>query len=302
MVSVMQKDRLSRIFTRLAGYKRDAAMHLYDLLRSVRWCFGGRRYYEKNFERIANEHKWVFILGCNNSGTSIAQRIMSQTGKISSMELEGQRYTRVFPRAMLKGKERVFMEYEEDLLMRSNDYSKYAPRLLFDWLSHIKKPLQEYVLEKTPANLMRMQWLDSALPNCYFIGIVRDGYAVCEGIRRKSHKSIERAAIQWNRANEVLEDNKSKVANYMELRYEDLVERPEETFERISGFLDVKPLQIADAMNIDYGLKTVSEENITGLKNLNEASIARLSEEDIQVINRYAENMLKHHGYFRASG
>lgn len=296
----MAKKLFSRIQARLRGLVREANMYLGDFTRSLHWMLGAKKHYQENFEEIAGKHKWVFIIGCNNSGTSIVQRIMNQTGSVSTMKLEGQRYTKVFPRAMRSGKERVWMEYEDDLLIDSDNTKASAPRLLFDWLSNTPKPLHKYILEKTPANLLRMEWLDQSIPNCYFIGLVRDGYAVSEGIRRKSHKSIERAAIQWNRANQALEKNKVKVKNYMELRYEDMVDDPKDAFVRISKFVGAQSLEIESAMNIDYGLKTVSGEKITGLKNLNQKSMDRLSDEDIKIINHYAGNMLKSHGYFKS--
>lgn len=296
----MSRNLLTRIITRLGGISRTIKMYLGDFSRSLKWwLFGKRKYYTENFDDVAGRNKWIFVIGCNNSGTSILQRIMSQTGRISTMELEGQRYTKVFPRAMRRGKERVFMEYENDLIINSDKGRDEAARLVFDWLENVSPPLHDYVLEKTPVNFLRMEWLDKMLPNCYFIGLVRDGYAVSEGIRRKSHKSIERAAIQWNRANEALENNKTRVENYMELRYEDLVEKPKDAFVKISEFIGIQPLDIDAAINIDYGLKTVSSEKITGLKNLNENSISRLSVDDIGIINQYAEAMLKKHGYYR---
>lgn len=296
----MRKSLSSRIMTRLGGLAREANMYLGDMIRSFRWwVLGSRKYYKDNFNTIAGSHKWIFIIGCNNSGTSIVQRIMKQTGSVSTMNLEGQRYTKVFPRAMRRGKERVWMEYENDLTMKSEDAAKEAPRLIFDWMSHLEKPTHEYILEKTPANLLRMEWLDKVLPDCYFIGLVRDGYAVSEGIRRKSHKSIERAAIQWSQANKALDKNKTRVKKYLELRYEDLVDDPKNAFVEISEFLGVQPLEIDDAMDIDYGLKTVSSEKITGLKNLNQSSINRLNDKDIEIINQHAEQMLKKYGYFR---
>jgi hypothetical protein len=60
-----------------------------------------------------------------------------------------------------------------------------VPRLLFDWLEALGTPLSPRILEKTTANAVRMRWLHQAFPRSAFIGVVRNGYAVAEGIRRK---------------------------------------------------------------------------------------------------------------------
>lgn len=290
------------ILKKISNYKIMLNMMLWqlrgDVQRMLSWSvLGGKKEFTKKSAVIASQHKWVFILGCNNSGTSLLQRILNKSGQVSTWHYEGQRYTRVLPRAMRRGYERVWMEYRDDLTMPENSEDSLGPRLIHDWTTSLDQPLKPIVLEKTPANLLRMRWLQKVFPQSYFIGLVRNGYAVTEGIRRKSHKEIGRAASHWAAANKAMLKEAKSIDRFLEISYEDLAEKPAETTKTLANFLDLDAEALGAAMSEKYELKNVTGISKQGLTNMNKVSIDRLSEEDISLIKQNAGEMLDHFGY-----
>ena len=91
---------------------------LHDLRCSLHWYLVGcRRIRRLDTSAVAGSHQWCFIVGCNNSGTSLLQRVLEASGEVSTLPYEGQLYTRVLARAMRRGYERVYMEYADELRM-----------------------------------------------------------------------------------------------------------------------------------------------------------------------------------------
>lgn len=269
-----------------------------DLLRFLSWNFGGgKRFYSKHWKDLVAGHKWIFVVGCNNSGTSLLQRMLGFSGNISTWPLEGQRYSRVMPRAMRRGYGRIWMEYANDLSMDQGSLDSKAPRLVHDWMESLGQPIKEIILEKTPANLLRMEWLQQVFPNSYFIGLVRNGYAVAEGIHRKSHKDIGQAARHWANANAAMLEAARSIDRFIEIRYEDFFENKQETARRIADFIGFDLEVLSFAMSQKFALKTVEGEYEQDLKNMNFSSFKRLTSHDVQAIEKNAKKMLDYFNY-----
>ena len=96
------------------------------------------------------------------------------------------------------------------------------------------------LLDKNCRNSFRLDVLSSLFPEARFIHILRDGRAVANSWQRwaiktkKSDTSIEGAARQWVNYVTHIQANKDTLANYEELRYEDLC-RDEEYFQSRNG-------------------------------------------------------------------
>ena len=266
---------------RIARLKARLVLKLQDVKRSLSWYFlGGRRFYGRHAEDIVAAHKWCFIVACNNSGTSLLQSLLERSGEVSAMEHEGHRYTRVFERANRKHYERVWSEYLDDLRMDSNDSISCLPRLIHDWMGALQFPLKNIIIEKTTVNAVRMTWLQKAFPQSYFIGLVRNGYAVTEGIRRKGKKSVERGAKHWSIVNKIMLEESKKLDNYLELRYEDIVLNPDETSKRISQFLNIDKSKIENAMRSEYSFETIRGKDAQTIVDMNKESLDMLDDDD----------------------
>jgi len=270
-----------------------------DLRCDVDWLLlGGRRFYRRHWRDLVRAHRWLFIVGCNNSGTSLLKTLLARTGCASTMRYEGQRHTRMLPRTVNpKRSKRVWMEYAERLALPSEGRERAAPRLVHDWMRALDEPVRELVVEKTPANVLRMEWLQAVFPDCRFVGLVRNGYAVAEGIRRKVGTPVERGARHWDAVNRRMIESSSAVRHYLELRYEDLVEQPDATAQRLARFLGIDADRVGEAMHGQFRFSTVLGTRELALRNLNEESIRRLSGQDLRIIRENAGAMLEHFGY-----
>ncbi len=265
-----------------------------DVDRAFQWYFaGGRRHFNRFSTEMISAHKWCFVVGCNNSGTSLLQSMLESTSQISTFQSEGQFYTRTLRRAERRGYERVWTEYVNDLAMSADDSLECVPRLVHDWLISMPSPARKVIVEKTPANVVRMEWLQNAFPNSYFIGLVRNGYAVSEGIRRKGDKSILRAARHWNDVNSVMLNRSKNVDRFTQVRYEHLVDRHDEVMLDLVRFLDIdKPIQV----QLKARPASIREDH-RSLRNFNSESISRLTEDDRRVVYENAREMLDHFDY-----
>jgi Sulfotransferase family len=247
-----------------------------------------RRSFERQVPRLLEEHRWIFLVGCNNSGTTLIHDVLAATGKFSFMPHEGQRYTNVLRRAQKRGYQRVWSEYVGELRLDERHPTDDVPRLLFDWLEELALPLKSMILEKTTANAVRLRWLQLAFPEAAFVGIVRNGYAVVEGIKRKGNKSVARGARHWRHVNEIMLNDAEHVKKFILVRYEDFVKAPRDTLFRIAEFLN---LQVED-MWAEYSSRAA-------IRDMNAESIRRLDEEEVRVITHEAGDLLARMGYAR---
>lgn len=274
-----------KLWSRIRRLQRRLAIFADRTRRDIGWALGGRRRFEKDADTILGSRRWVFLVGCNNSGTTILHDLLVDTEQFSAMTHEGQRYTRQIRMAEKRGYERVWTEYIDELQMTEADSQDRIPRLAYDWLFDAQPPDKPYLVEKTTANSARLRWLDAGFPDSYFIAIVRNGYAVSEGIRRKGGKDLERAARHWAAVNQRIREDGQRIQHYLSIRYEDLVENPRETLSIVAKFLGLNTHQFATRVSVDH------------LKNMNHRSIDMLSEEERQQIERGAGSMLKEYGY-----
>lgn len=268
-----------------------------DVSREVSWRLGGASFYRRHGEALARGYRWCFVVGCNNSGTSLLHSILGRTGQVSTFELEGQRYTRTLQRAARKGHERVWTEFLDELRLTESDAIDCRPRLLHDWLRELEPPLEHVIVEKTTANAVRMRWLQKAFPDSVFVAMVRNGYAVCEGIYRKGERDMRRAARHWNLANRIMVDDGGCLERFTLLSYEELVQQPEATAERLGALLGIDAGNVRNAMAGEFSFATVKGKGNQGMENLNAAGIARLAPGDFDVINAEASEMLSRLGY-----
>lgn len=279
---------------RVAGWSDAGRQWLHLRTKDFAWL-RARRDFEQQVSRLLNEHQWVFLVGCNNSGTTLIHDVLAATGKFSFMPHEGQRYTNVLRRAQKRGYQRVWTEYVDELQLDERHSTREVPRLLFDWLQELDKPPKAMILEKTTANAVRMPWLQRAFPRAAFIGIVRNGYAVVEGIKRKGNKAVDRGARHWKRVNEIMLDDAKRVSKFLLVRYEDLVTSPQETLPRLASFLELTTEELEEAFaRVD---RNPTESSRTSIRDMNALSLQRLDQQELQTITHEAGELLVELGY-----
>lgn len=249
---------------------------------------------------LVRPEKWVFVVGCYNSGTELLMNLLDAHAAISSLPTEGQFLTDQLPRDYDLGVPRMWVLREDVFRLNELDDGPDVVRLKKEWLSRVDLGNRIFV-EKSPPNAARTRWLQAHFENAHFIAIVRNGYAVAEGIRRKAephHLSggwpIDLSARQWNRSNEILLCDAEHLDRIRWTRYEDLVESPERELGRLLEFLD---LPASDVSSIDPRRPRKIHERQEPLRNLNAESIARLTPDELRVVTREAGAMLEHFEY-----
>lgn len=261
---------------------------LRDLLREVRVAV----------TPIPRKNKWIFLVGCYNSGTTLLAKILGEHPDISALSTEGHFISDELIKDYEIGLPRMWVDRED--LFTLDEYSEgpNPARLKKEWGMRLNTK-KKYLLEKSPPNVPRMRWFNRHFNSPYFIGIVRNGYAVAEGISRKAKpmhlKSgwpIEKSAYQWSRSNEVMIENGQRVDNFLLIKYEDLTENTFETISRITEFLGIAPFS---KENTDKQW-SVHERN-TKIRNMNVESFSRISENERKKIDDIAGKMLKHFNY-----
>ena len=248
-------------------------------------------------------HSWIFIVGSYNSGTTLLEQILSEHPDISGMQEEGVMLTDVLKRPEDFGWRRMWWKCEPQMKVPEWIEAEVASRVKRQW-SHFYDKSKSFLVEKSISNTTRLPFLERNFQPAFFIHLVRDGYAVAEGIRRRAvimpqnpyeeagAYPIEVCAQQWKRSLQVVEENQAGLKNFMEVRYEDLSEIPDIVLQGICSFLGIDKFQqsfTGTSFNIHQ------EQNRIG--NMNEGSIARLTNEEIEIFNEVAGDYLVKYGY-----
>jgi hypothetical protein len=237
---------------------------------------------------------WLFILGVNNSGTTILSNILETHPEIRTLPAEGQQLTTAFPRPDLLGVGRLWSS-RMDIFRWGEDHDPMpALRAKQDWEGLFSKN-KGILLEKSPPNSVRSLWLQRNFSPSRFLSIIRNPYAVCEGIRRRKEHSIREAALHWNTANKCLMDDLRHLEKKLLIKYEDLVEDPRKTLADIQVFLELdKNFDFDESMNVSaHSIQGTT----AGLRNLNDESINHLSSGDFQEINSICGDLMCQLGY-----
>jgi hypothetical protein len=243
---------------------------------------------------------WVFLVGCYNSGTTLLSELLGQHASIAALPTEGQFITDQFVKDYNIGLPRMWVDREDLFILTENDTGPDLVRLKKEWSMRLdtNRPI---LLEKSPSNVAKMRWLQRHFENAHFIGIVRNGYAVAEGIARKAEPHhlkegwpIEKCAWQWRRSNEVMQQNIAHIKRFLPVTYEALTNDTSGTLNRITRFLG-----IPEFVGLESGREWKIHERHEPLRNMNDESIRRLEPSQIESIYRVAGNMLDTLGYSR---
>ncbi|MBA2883004.1 hypothetical protein HNR65_003361 [Desulfosalsimonas propionicica] len=247
---------------------------------------------------VPRPERWLFLVGCYNSGTTLLSKMLGRHPGISALPTEGHFITDQFVKDYEMGLPRMWTQREELFRLTEKNTGPDPVRIKKEWGMRLdlSKPV---LLEKSPSNSARVRWLNHHFRPACFIAIIRNGYAVAEGIRRKADPKhlrdgwpIEMAAYQWKRTYEVLESDSVYLNRFLLIKYEDLVREPVNELNRITDFIGIKPFsKFNDLMNV-----SIHERN-EPIKDLNPYSISRLTPEDINAVNNVAKDTLLRYGY-----
>lgn len=249
---------------------------------------------------VPKDKTWVFLVGCYNSGTTLLAELLGQHPSISALPTEGHFITDQFVKDYDIGLPRMWVEREDIFCLSENDQGPDPVRVKKEWGMRLDlaKPV---LLEKSPPNTAKTRWLQAHFENAHFIGMLRNGYAVAEGITRKADPRhlregwpIEMSAYQWKRSNEILQRDSQHLKHFMWVKYEDLVADTVGTLNRITDFIELPGFERFES---DQSW-TIHERN-EKVRDMNSESISRLSRVQIDHINQVAGELIESFGYSR---
>lgn len=243
---------------------------------------------------LPKPEKWLFIVGCYNSGTSLLKTLLARHPQIGSMRWEGQFCTNQFTVPKYVGLPRLWaLEPEKFFLDETSQTDIDVNRLKRQWgtwINEIKRPV---LMEKTPTNVARLRWLQANFENAHFLGIIRNGYAVAEGIRRKVDHPLKLGALQWQRSNKMMLEGFETLNNALLIKYEDLTDSPDKILSNIMSFLELPKEKMESVKGRVFSIHGLESELI----NMNGRSLNVLSEEEKVIIENVAGDLLRQLGY-----
>lgn len=245
---------------------------------------------------LLDKSSWLFIAGTSNSGTTALTRILARHPAVRDLPKEGQFLTDALPRPDDLGHDRLWALHP-DIYHRTEAHDAAAAlRAKYDWSYHYDhRP--GVLMEKSPPNLVRLRWLQANFQPSRFLILVRNPYAVCEGIlRRRPDATIEQAAQQWIRAHEIMFDDLPCIERHLLVSYERLCDETRSTLREIEQFLEfTMPFENA---TIDQPMQLRPDDKTAApLRNRNAEHIARLTAAQIDAITRIAGPMMQRLGY-----
>lgn len=250
-----------------------------------------------------NPERWIFIIGCYNSGTTILASILNRHPSIEGLRTEGAYLTDSLPYPEQFGWPRMWSQCIEKVSIPAEpSEEKRAKRIKKHWSLWFPKQAQNLV-EKTVSNAARMPFLQDFFQPAYFIYIVRNGYAVSSGIQKKAnlkrwknssyeHYPIELCAEQWQRTDEIVQKDSKHIKNLLQISYEDLTENFYSTMNEITEFLGIDefPAEFLGEEWVVHGEKSI-------IRNMNDRSLRNLSENDKVKIKQVCGKTLLKYGY-----
>ena len=251
--------------------------------------------------RVLTPERWVFIIGCYNSGTTLLKDLLSEHPHIGALAGEGVKFSDGLPRPEDFGWQRMWCQCVDQVRLNPEDRER-ADRIKRQW--SMLYPARPVLLEKSIVNAVHIPFLKTHFKPAHFIYIVRNGYAVAEGIRRKAEPGkrgnpvyggaypIGLCARQWAETERMVEREREGLSHFMSLRYEEFVADPDVHLRRITDFSGVDPLDgrlLAQDWNV-HGVEST-------IRNMNGPSLARLSDADRADVLDAAGDVLERWGY-----
>ncbi len=192
------------------------------------------------------DHSYIFISGLHRSGTTYLAKLISKNANVSSFKNtgfpmdEGQFVQNLIPigeKLIASGR---FAFLPDSHLTEKSHLLKKKEILINDWICYWDQSKQ-FLLEKSPPNILRTRFLQEVFPNSKFITIIRHPIAVCYATKKWTNDFfLEKLLKHWIVAHEIYMEDRKYLKNELLIYYEDFILSQDQTISKISDFLDIE--------------------------------------------------------------
>ena len=275
---------------------------------------------DHDLERVVATH--LFVICANNSGATFLQKALATSRHTWNLPRHGRqafgfagpRTSRTYGDPRLVGSPRIWAARRRwlDILADPAEYDWPRTRKAWYFQAHARDPAASVFVEKTPGRLLLVDALARHFRNARFLFMVRNPYAVCEGICRNLRL---RRALGWHTAPEAaqagvrleilaarhvatcLEYQRRNVEVFGErgrfFTYEAMCAEPERVAREVRALAP-------ELDDLDLRRRLAVKQYDEVLTDMNARQIARLSAEEIAAFNRVFRrhaDVLTHFGY-----
>ena len=272
-----------------------------------------------DLERVVATH--LFVICANNSGSTFLRKALATSRRTWNLPSEGwMAFGFVGPRAAkddpgLAGSDKVWAARRRwlDVLEDPAEYDWPRTRKAWYFQAHARDPAASVFVEKSPRHLVVVDALARHFRNAGFLFMVRNPYAVCEGIcrslrlrhaidlpvgREAAQEGVRLEILAARHVTTCMEYQRRNVEAFAErgrlITYEAMCAEPERTARTIR---ELAPA--LDDLNLRQRLK-VGWNYHEMLTDMNARQLARLAPGQVAAINRVFRRhraVLEHFGY-----
>jgi hypothetical protein len=224
---------------------------------------------------------YIFILCPPFSGSTVLWKLIASSDNVSSLPQEGQ-----------------FLPEIEDVARRD----PWNGEITLPWISFKQvweKYWQDlpYKIEKSPPHLIRANEIEKIFIPTFFVAMIRNPYAFCEGYSRRSSASMEDSASFWQRCARYQKSNIEQLSRILFFTYEAFTQETNMIIQQLQDFL---PGLGSMDWKGNFESQSIFGPISKKIANLNDVKIGRLSSEEISDINHVLsmdELLLQYYGY-----
>ncbi len=194
---------------------------------------------------LLDDKKVIFLGGLHRSGTTVLAKVLAEHPRISGFHDtgarrdEGQHLQTVFSPANVHGGSGRFAFDPAAHLTEGHATGGDAERLASQWAPYWDLG-RDYLLEKSPPNLIRMRYFQALFPSARFIVVVRHPLVVSLATMKWERRGLAFLLRHWLAAHERCARDAGHVRSLLVVAYERLTTEPESALAAIHGWLGLR--------------------------------------------------------------
>ena len=219
--------------------------------------------------------QFIFIVGSGRSGTTLLRNILAEhmdigvcpelkffdvilASRVKMFFLSWEKRTRMIARRIVgkykKSEDPLWSRFtftEEEIHAEIQGARSYREIFVILLRKFSTKPTARIQVEKTPTNVFFIKEIRRYFPDAKIINMVRDGREVAASAKKRNwSENSDELAIWWKEAVNAFKKWSKGKDNFIEIKYEDLVQSPESVASSIFRFIGVNtPENLKDVIS-----------------------------------------------------